>query len=143
MDGIVIQQDLSAVDWQDLKATLLADNFDNGRTPSQLRDSFAASFATCIARDTDGRIIGTARALSDGICNGYIVDVWTYTPYRRQGIARSMMALLLEQLRGQHVCLFATGAAGFYEKLGFAPEEGGLSRVMGRWLDSSSATSAS
>lgn len=139
MDDLVIQQDLSGVDWQEMKATLAADDFDNGRTPTQLRDSFSASFATCVAYDKAGRIIGTARALSDGVCNGYIVDVWTYTPYRRQGVARRMMALLLERLRGQHVCLFSPAAAGFYEQLGFVPEEGGVSRVVGRWLDSGSA----
>ena len=37
--------DLSNVDWDDLKATLKADDFDNGRTPAQYKTSFENSFA--------------------------------------------------------------------------------------------------
>lgn len=135
------QDDLTGVDWEDMKATLHRDNFDNGRSPTQLEASFHASYATCVAYDQTGRLVGTARALSDGICNAYIVDVWTHTPYRHQGIATRMMDKLLARLPGQHVSLFSADAQGFYEKLGFAPEEGGLSRVVGRWLDPHSPTS--
>lgn len=130
---IVYQTDLSNVDWAQLKATLSEDNFDNGRTPDQLRDSFAGSQHTVLARTCE-RVIGTARALSDGVCNAYIVDVWTYRPYRRQGIARQMVEMLLAQLSGQHVYLFTDEYVAFYKALGFAPQPVGLGRVIGTWL---------
>jgi len=82
---IVYKADLEGVDWQEMKATLQQDDFDNGRSPDQLRISFTNSYATCIAYSNE-RIIGTVRALSDGVCNAYIVDVWTYSPFRKQGI---------------------------------------------------------
>ena len=85
-----LKTDLHSVDWSAMKRTLAADHFDNGRTPEQLAESFRNSHSTCIAYDGD-TIIGTARALSDGVCNAYIVDVWTLTAYRRQGIARAML----------------------------------------------------
>lgn len=132
---ICFRDDLEGVDWQEMKALLRQDAFDNGRTAAQLEASFRASFATCLAYDAQGGLVGTARVLSDGVCNAYIVDVWTLSPYRGQGIAAEMMAQLLQRLPGQHVCLFTTEAQGFYAKLGFTPEEGGLSRVVGRWLD--------
>ena len=110
------------------------DDFDNGRTPEQLQKSFANSCATSIAY-ADGRIIGTARVLSDGVCNAYIVDVWTYTPYRHQGIARRMIEDLLEHLPGQHVYLFTDDIPDFYYNLGFKERGIGMERVVGRWLD--------
>jgi predicted N-acetyltransferase YhbS len=61
--------------------------------------------------------------------------VWTYTLYRKQGIASRMMTLLTDKLPRQHVYLFTDDAGPFYEKLGFAPQEMGLGRVVGRWLD--------
>jgi hypothetical protein len=45
------KKDLANVDWREMKVTLVADDFDNGRTPAQLRASFAASLATCITYD--------------------------------------------------------------------------------------------
>jgi GNAT superfamily N-acetyltransferase len=116
-----------------MKTVLLEDDFDNGRTPEQLQRSFANSFASSIAY-ADGRIIGTARVLSDGVCNAYLLDVWTYTPYRRQGIARRMIEDLLDQLPGQHVYLF-TDIPDFYNKIGFTPRGIGMERHVGRWLD--------
>lgn len=130
---VTYKRDLSNVDWEQMKATLQKDCFDNGRSPAQLKVSFRNSYITCIAYN-DNRIVGTARALSDGICNAYIVDVWTFTPYRRQGIASQMMSLLLAELPGQHVCLFTDDAVDFYEKVGFTKREICMEQVVGKWL---------
>jgi ribosomal protein S18 acetylase RimI-like enzyme len=116
-----------------MKSILVEDDFDNGRTPRQLQDSFENSFACCIAFN-DEQIIGTARALSDEVCNAYIVDVWTYTPYRRQGIARHMMTQIMARLQGQHVYLFTDDALAFYKSLGFKRQGIGLGAVVGDWL---------
>src|SRR3954452_9930768 len=105
MDGITFQTDLSDIDWEQLKSSLASDDFDNGRTPEQLRRSFESSTATVIACAPDREIIGTARILSDGICNAYLIDVWTLRAFRCRGIARRMIELLIEPLRGQHVYL--------------------------------------
>ncbi len=101
MPGIVYKTDLDNVDWAEMKATLRKDAFDNGRSPEQLKTSFENSYAACIA-SADHRIVGTARVLSDGVCNAYFVDVWTLSAYRRQGIATTMMQNLLSRLQGQH-----------------------------------------
>ncbi|MFN2138075.1 MAG: GNAT family N-acetyltransferase [Candidatus Promineifilaceae bacterium] len=131
--SVTFKDDLAGVDWQAMKEILTRDEFDNGRTSDQLQRSFAHSYATCIAYD-DERIIGTARALSDGVCNAYIVDVWTYSPYRRRGIARQMMEHLLATLQGQHVYLFTDDAIPFYRSLGFKERNTGLELVVGEWL---------
>ena len=137
MTEIKYRTTLAGVDWQEMKATLAADNFDNGRTPEQYRISFENSDFVVIAY-AEGRIIGTVRALSDGVCNAYIVDVWTLSAYRRRGIATAMMKICLEQFPGQHIYLFTDDAREFYKQLGFAEQGTGLGRVVGRWLDGSS-----
>ena len=92
--NITYKMDLAGVNWDEVKAKVAEDDFDNGRTAEQLKKSFENSYATCIAYDGD-RIIGKARALSDEVCNAYIVDVWTYTPYLGQGIASQIMNHLM------------------------------------------------
>ena len=134
---ISYKRDLAGVDWQEMKETLVEDDFDNGRTSAQLKLSFENSAVTCLAY-AEGRIIGTARALSDGVCNAYVVDVWTLTEFRRQGVARTMMQLLLADLTGQHVYLFTDDAIEFYKKLGFQERPVGLEVVIGRWLNNDS-----
>lgn len=130
---IIYKTSLDEVDWARLKETLAADNFDNGRTPEQLRLSFQNSYAAVIAYDGD-RIVGTARVLSDGVCNAYVIDVWTRSQYRRLGIARTMMSKLEEKLEGQHIYLFSEDMPEFYKELGFLEQPTGLSKVKGKWL---------
>ena len=119
------------VDWEALKVDLLADDFDNGRTPDELRRSFENSAVVVFARD-GSRIVGKARALSDGVCNAYVVDVWTHSDYRRRGIASRLMRLLEEQLDGQHIYLFTDDAEGFYHTLGYRRQGVGMRVVVGR-----------
>ena len=132
---IIYTRSMDGVDWNRLKADLRADHFDNGRSGEQLRQSFANSHSFCFAW-AEGRVIGKARILSDGVCNAYLVDVWTQSAYRKRGIATRMITRLLNDLPGQHVYLQSDDdTLEFYDKLGFRPQPQGLSRVVGRWLD--------
>ena len=134
MTVITYKDDPDGVDWAGMKEALSEDDFDNGRTSAQLETSFKNSAHICLAY-AEGRLVGTARALSDGVCNGYIVDVWTLSAYRRQGIASAMMRRLLGRMPGQHVYLFSDDAADFYKKVGFVERPVGLEVVVGRWLE--------
>jgi predicted GNAT family N-acyltransferase len=132
--NIEYQDHLNGVDWDMLKVALAHDNFDNGRTPEQLRQSFQNSRCVIIAW-ADQEIVGTARALSDGICNAYLIDVWTVSPLRRRGIAREMITRISSVLRGQHVYLQADDdLVEFYRRLGFVEQPSGMSRIIGKWL---------
>ena len=75
-----------------------------------------------------------ARLLSDGVCNAYLVDVWTMSAYRRQGIASAMVRRLVESVPGQHVGLQTDDAQEFYAALGFGQQPEFWSLVSGRWL---------
>ncbi|HEY3182298.1 MAG TPA: GNAT family N-acetyltransferase [Gaiellaceae bacterium] len=129
-----VDSSLDGIDWVQAKADLAADRFDNGRTPEALRRSFHQSQHVAFARDGD-HVVGMARLLSDGVCNAYLVDVWTASAYRRQGIASAMIRLLLDQVPGHHVGLQTDDAQAFYRSLGFRQQPEFWSVVVGTWLD--------
>ena len=135
MNSVRYTTDLSRVDWSEMKAAVAADDFDNGRTPEQLKRSFEASHVACVAY-LDGAMVGTARALSDGVSNAYVVDVWTRSDVRRRGIARSMLGILESRLSGQHVYLFSDDMADVYRACGYRERAVGLEKVVGTWLQS-------
>jgi ribosomal protein S18 acetylase RimI-like enzyme len=122
------------VDWAQAKADLAADRFDNGRSAEALGRSFENAQHVAFARDGD-RVVGMARMLSDGVCNAYVVDVWTKSEYRRQGIASTLMRMLADAVPGQHIGLQTDDAQDFYRALGYAPQPEFWSRVSGAWLD--------
>lgn len=122
------------VDWAQAKADLAADRFDNGRSAEALGRSFENAQHVAFARDGD-RVVGMARMLSDGVCNAYVVDVWTKSEYRRQGIASTLMRMLADAVPGQHIGLQTDDAQDFYRALGYAPQPEFWSRVAGAWLD--------
>jgi ribosomal protein S18 acetylase RimI-like enzyme len=132
--GIRIVDSLDGVDWERAKADLASDDFDNGRSPAALRRSFEQSQHVAIAWD-GARVVGMARLLSDGVCNAYLLDVWTASSHRRQGIGRAMVEALSEAVPGQHVGLQTDDAQAFYESFGFRHQPDFMSRVSGRWLE--------
>lgn len=134
MSAVDLSPRTDDVDWEALKAALAADHFDNGRTPQEYRDSHLRSHAVVIGR-TGGRYVANGRVLSDGVCNAYLVDIWTATPLRRRGIGRRVVELLVATVPGQHVALLTDDMAAFYAALGFAPQAGAMSLVAGSWLN--------
>lgn len=126
--------DSDGVDWDEMKAILKEDNWDNGRTIDQYKRSFENSYAVCIAY-VDEKIMGTVRVLSDGVGNAYVVDLWTLSKYRNRGIARKMMELVMEGLQGQHVYLQTDeDTVEFYDNIGFKMHPYGMSFVVGDYL---------
>ena len=130
---IAIDGRLGGIDWEQVKADLAADEFDNGRSAVALRRSFEQSQHVAIARDTED-VIGTARMLSDGVCNAYVLDVWTRSSHRRQGVGSAMMRFLAECVPGQHIGLQTDDQQAFYSQLGYHPQPDFLSLVVGQWL---------
>jgi ribosomal protein S18 acetylase RimI-like enzyme len=76
-----------------------------------------------------------ARLLSDGVCNAYLLDGWTRSSHRRQGIASSMVRYLAARVPGQHIGLQTDDAEAFYASLGFRRQPIFMSTVIGEWLD--------
>jgi predicted GNAT family acetyltransferase len=132
--AVTFDSSLDGVDWAAAKADLAADDFDNGRSPAALRRSFEQSQHYAFARDA-GRVVAMARLLSDGVCNAYLLDVWTFTPYRRQGVASTLVRMLADAVPGQHIGLQTDDGQALYRSLGFELQPDFMSKVAGRWLD--------
>ena len=133
MMPIVINDSFAGIDWVQAKVDLAADDFDNGRSPAALRSSFEHSQYVAFARD--GRVVGMARLLSDGVCNAYLLDVWTASSYRRRGVATKLVRQLADRVPGQHIGLQTDDAQPFYLGLGFRAQPEFMSLVVGTWLD--------
>jgi len=133
MDPVTFTTETAGVDWRRLKAELVADRFDNGRSAEQLRLCFENSFAVAFAF-SEGRGVGKARALSDGVCKADVVDVWTQTGFPRRGVASRLIRDLFAWLPGQHAYLFTDGPVEVCTRLGFEAQGVGLGKTVGRWL---------
>ncbi|MBS1151718.1 MAG: acetyltransferase, family [Myxococcaceae bacterium] len=69
-----------------------------------------------------GRLVGFARALSDGVTSGYISSVMVAAEHRRRGIGRELIGQLVRGREHIRWVLHARqGAAEFYRALGFQP----------------------
>jgi ribosomal protein S18 acetylase RimI-like enzyme len=132
--AVRVDESMEGIDWVSLKADLAADDFDNGRTAEALQRSFDQSQHVAFARDGE-RVVGVARMLSDGVCNAYLLDVWTSSAYRGRGVGSAMIGFLLRRVPGQHVGLQTADAQRFYQSLGFRAQPEFWSIVAGSWLD--------
>jgi ribosomal protein S18 acetylase RimI-like enzyme len=101
------------------------DEYDPAEIPRLIR----GSFAFVVAADTKrGRAVGMGRAISDGISDAYIQDLFVYPEYRRRELGTAMVSLLVNRCRGAGISWIALVAEPdseqFYHSLGFVRMEG-------------------
>ena len=84
---------------------------------------------TVVAWD-EGRVVGFARALCDGVSNGYLSMVAVAEDQRGQGIGRTLVRHLIGDDPGITWTLRAgRGSEGFWQKMGFAASEVAMERT--------------
>jgi ribosomal protein S18 acetylase RimI-like enzyme/nitroimidazol reductase NimA-like FMN-containing flavoprotein (pyridoxamine 5'-phosphate oxidase superfamily) len=74
------------------------------------------------ARSAEGRLVGMARALSDGARNAWIYDVIVHPEYRGRGLGKALTRLVLEHpavRKNLHVRLSTRDAQRLYAGFGF------------------------
>ena len=74
------------------------------------------------ALDPEGRLVATARALSDGARSAWVGDVCVTKAWRGKGLGQAIVALLLEHPRMRdtdRVRLNTRDAQTLYERFGF------------------------
>jgi GNAT superfamily N-acetyltransferase len=64
----------------------------------------------------------------------YLLDVWTMSAYRRQGIGTAMIRRLMERVPGQHIGLQTDDAEAFHTSLGYRHQPVFMSAIAGEWL---------
>ncbi|AGY56904.1 GNAT family N-acetyltransferase [Gloeobacter kilaueensis] len=101
--------------------------FDEGAFWAQNRsiqklEQMLACSNPVVAAHADGKLVGFARATSDGVFRATIWDVVVHPQHQAFGIGRQLLQILLEQPQlkeVERVYLMTTFQQGFYEKLGF------------------------
>ena len=78
------------------------------------------------ARTADGRLVGLARVLDDGVLYASVRDVIVLPERQRGGIGRALLAAVLEQTAGRRLVSLVSTAAGeaLYRSAGFAETDG-------------------
>ncbi len=93
-----------------------------------LLDRLAAGSRQFACAWDDDRLVGTMRALSDGVSDAYLLDLVVLPAYRHRGIGaelvRRLGAALRERGLGWIVLVGAPGTAAFYSHLGAPVLEG-------------------
>jgi ribosomal protein S18 acetylase RimI-like enzyme len=126
--NITLKQTIEGVDWVELASVFERAPLGT-RLPEKLAIRFRNSYAVCFAYDGD-RLIGAARAISDGDEHAAVYDVILLPEYQGQGVGRLIMEDLMARLDVPTVILFAVpGKEGFYQKLGFSK----MTTAMGRF----------
>jgi len=116
--NITLKRDIAGVDWQAV-ADVYAETLGPDE-PQQLARTWARSAATVLAYAGD-RLIGAARAISDGEREALIVGVAVRPEFQRRGIGTMMMRALVDDLEGTAILLTCTedGNVSFYRNVGF------------------------
>ncbi len=120
---IEISSDRARLDMGVVHAALSTDAYWAAGRPREVTErAFAAS--ACVGAHEDGRLLGWARALTDGVLFAYVADVYVLPEARGAGVGKRLVAALLAlpELTGLRRIMLATeDAHGLYEQFGFEP----------------------
>ena len=99
-------------------------------TPAEFEALLAASQRVLVAVAPDGQLIGFARALTDGLSNGYLSMVAVAPAWRRRGVGRALVSAITAGPASVTWVLRAgrEGAAEFFASLGFTASEAAMER---------------
>ena len=94
----------------------------------------SGSFLFAAAISAEGKMVGMARAVSDGCSDAYIQDVVVVRDLRGQGVGAMLERLLVEELLKRGVdwigLIAEPDSVEFHRKQGFAAKEGHVPMVL-------------
>ena len=134
-----ITTDCAGVDWQAVSGTLRRVGMA-WHDPDVHKRAFEASHTAVFVYDQT-RLIGFARAISDGEYQGAIYDMAVIPDAQGNGIGRVILQTILKRLPNCNLILYAApGKEGFYRKLGFGAMKTGMAlfrnpRAMAKFTD--------
>ncbi|MDQ6831212.1 MAG: GNAT family N-acetyltransferase [Gemmatimonadota bacterium] len=124
---VTISTDRRRLDLDVLLAMLRASHWAGGMTREGLDRAVANSL--CFgAYDTDGRMVGFARAVTDLATYAYLTDVIVAEASRGRGIGTMLVESILAHPDTQglrRIALFTRDAPALYAKFGFGPAKAG------------------
>jgi GNAT superfamily N-acetyltransferase len=93
------------------------------RTREDFAHQVRAAWRVVGAYDPSGRMVGFARAVSDGLALAYLADVYVEPEHRGHGLGVAIVHEMIEAGPGRDFrwLLHTSDAHGLYEKFGFGP----------------------
>lgn len=117
-DQLIINSDCNAIDWQELRELIRRAPLGE-REVELTKQVFTGSYL-CAFAYLDGRLVGAARAISDGVVSSAIYDVVVDPDYQGRGIGTRVMQFMLDGLPKSSVMLVSVARyQPFYKQLGF------------------------
>lgn len=87
---------------------------------------FQNSYAVSFLYDDD-KLIGCARALSDGFCEAALYNIALAEEYHGQGLGRILIESIIEQVKQCNIILYThPQTIAMYEKFGFRRQKSGM-----------------
>jgi GNAT superfamily N-acetyltransferase len=128
-----LDDDASRVDVDAVWAFLSTDAYWG---KSRTRADFEAQLATAwrvvgVYQADSGRLVGFARAISDGVAYAYLSDVFVAADARGNGLGKELVATMVDRGPGARFrwSLHTSDAHGLYQQYGFAvPDDRYLER---------------
>lgn len=99
--------------------------WERWRERAHVEEQIAGAWRVVGAYGPDGKMIGFARALSDGVALAYLADVYVLPEARGTGLGVELVRTMIERGPGAAFrwMLHTRDAHGLYEKFGFAPAD--------------------
>jgi predicted N-acetyltransferase YhbS len=117
---ITYDSEIRPTDAEQLHTLLSQTYWANNRSLATVKASIQASLVV-FARDEDGHLIGSARAVTDGVTFSWICDVVVDPNHRGQGVGKELVSRLLDdkRIKGTRKILVTKDAQGLYAQFGF------------------------
>jgi ribosomal protein S18 acetylase RimI-like enzyme len=126
---IFFKYDIVDIDWM-LVSDILKIAGLSSPEPKICEKAFQRSQVTVFAFD-DSKMIGCARAISDGVRQAAIYDVALLPEYQGKGIGRILLESIMEKLPGCNFILYSNlGKEVFYEKMGYRRLKTGMAKFV-------------
>lgn len=98
------------------------------RSADETQKAFEGSYLKVFVFHEE-RLVGTGRAISDGVYQAAIYDIAVLPEYQGKGIGRRIIENLHKKLEGFNIILYANPTAeNFYKKLGYSKMLTGMAR---------------
>lgn len=128
LDDDATRVDVDAV-WEFLSTDAY---WGKSRTRADLEAQLASAWRVVGIYEVDtGRLVGFARAISDGVAYAYLADVFVTAQARGKGLGKELVATMVDRGPGARFrwSLHTSDAHGLYRKYGFAePDDRYLER---------------
>ncbi len=118
MSEITFKTTKENINWQEVSDVLRRSGLSD-HTAEEQETIFTNSYAVVFVYHEE-KIIGVGRALSDGVCQAAIYNIALDDEFQGQGIGRTLITKLLDQVRGQNIILYThPRTVALYERMGF------------------------